>query len=228
MEGKGYALTFIIVIAIICGGVYVAVSALRSNTQPLVRVVRPTEAAAPGLASAMVTSTPRPDTPTPLPPTDTPQPPIAFPTRPGPTATSPGGIAGSPPTPTPTVSLETPTPHVTYPFVQDGPVTGDYSQGCRGGAYIFGEVRDAHGNPLAGVHILVADSWGNRLPAISKGGADQGKYDVPISTVENTWNVTVTDAQGVPLSPTVQVHHSGQYVPGKEPCWHRLNWRRTY
>lgn len=228
MESKGYALAFVMVMGIICLGMYVAVSALRANSQPLIRIARPTERTLSAVPDTLATPSPPPATPSPPPPTETPQPPIALPPQASPTATPASANQSPLPSPTATVPVATPTTYVSYAFVPNGPVKGDFTQGCTGGAYIFGFVRDANGNLLEGVRIQASDAWGNHLPAITKGGADLGKYDVPISHVANSWNVTVTDAQGSPLSPVVSVYHSGNYIPGQEPCWHRLNWRRTH
>ncbi len=227
MESKGYALAFILILAIICTGAYVAVSALRANnSRPLVQIERPTEA-----GNAQVTpaaATPVQPTATPPPPTVTPQPPITLPIQTA-TPTTEGAPVRQIATVTATVALPTPTAVPRFAFVQDGPVHGDFSHNCTAGAYILGYVRDANGTLLEGVQIQANDAWGNHLQSVSKGGTDLGKYDIPInSNVTDTWNVTIADNRGTPQSLTVVVQHSGQFVPDQQPCWHRLDWRRAY
>ncbi len=229
MESKGYALAFILILAIICTGTYVAVSALRANNnRPLVQIERPTGAANSPVALATETATPVQPTATPSPPTVTPQPPITLPIQSA-TPTAKSAPARQIATATATVSLPAPTAVPRFAFVQDGPVRGDFSHNCNAGAYILGYVRDANGTLLEGVQISATDLWGNHLEGISKGGTDLGKYDIPInSNVADTWNVTIIDNQGTPQSLTVAVQHSGQFVPDQQPCWHQLDWRRTY
>ncbi|NOZ07199.1 MAG: hypothetical protein GXP41_12765 [Chloroflexi bacterium] len=229
MESKGYALAFVLILAIICTGAYVAVSALRANnSRPLVQIERPTEATDSPVTLAVATATPVQPTATPLPPTVTPQPPITLPIQTA-TPTTEGKPVRRIATATATVALPTPTAVPRYAFVQDGPVRGDFSHNCTAGAYILGYVRDAKGTLLEGVQIQATDAWGNNLKALSKGGTDLGKYDIPInSNVADTWNVTITDNRGTPQSLTVAVQHSGQFVPDQQPCWHRLDWKRTY
>jgi len=212
VESKGYALAFILILAIICTGAYVAVSALRANnSRPLVQIERPTEA-----GNAQVTpaaATPVQPTATPPPPTVTPQPPITLPIQPA-TPTTEGAPVRQIATVTAPVALPTPTAVPRFAFVQDGPVHGDFSHNCTAGAYILGYVRDANGTLLEGVQIQANDAWGNHLQSVSKGGTDLGKYDIPInSNVTDTWNVTIADNRGTPQSLTVVVQHSGQFVP---------------
>jgi len=228
VESKGYAIAFLIVMVIICTGAYVAISALQANTsQPLVRIARPADTTNSSMATKVVSPTRQQATATVAPPTETPQPPITLPVQLTPTPVPGNRKPSVTSVPTATTVQSTATPVIRYPYVQDGPVSGDFSHACEG-AYIYGIIRDARGNPLEGVHIQASDAWGNHLEAVSKGGTDRGRYDIPInSNIQNTWNVAIINPSGNSISAVVPVHHAGHYVPGKEPCWHRLDWRRA-
>jgi hypothetical protein len=54
-----------------------------------------------------------------------------------------------------------------------------------------------------------------------------GWYDIPISAEPTTWYVQVVDAGNAPLSPSVSVVHTGNYVPGSEACWHQVDFTRS-
>ncbi len=132
-------------------------------------------------------------------------------------------------TPTPSPGDSAP-PDATIPagefvFVAAGPVAPAFDLGCSG-HYIFGEVRSAANELLAGVRIQAVDQWGNVYANASKGPPEQGQYDIPIGAQATTYQVTITDDGGVPLSASVTVTDTGQFVEGAEACWHRLDWAR--
>jgi len=91
------------------------------------------------------------------------------------------------------------------------------------GNYIVGQVLNRQGAPVAGVHIVLLDEWGNRADAVSKSGAsDYGNYDFPINSFANRYTLTVVDGAGNPISPPVVVEHL-QGAGGDSPC-HTVVW----
>ncbi|RME57224.1 MAG: carboxypeptidase regulatory-like domain-containing protein [Caldilineae bacterium] len=89
------------------------------------------------------------------------------------------------------------------------------------GSYIMGRVIDRNGAPVAGVHVVLFDQWGNRYDAVSKNGpADYGQFDFPIfSGTPQTLRLVVVDANGQPISPEIPVPHNMDEVSSK-PCHH--------
>ncbi len=91
------------------------------------------------------------------------------------------------------------------------------------GNYIMGQVQNANGAPVAGVHIALVDQWGNRALAVSKDGAnDFGLYDFPVNYFANRYTLTVVDDGGNPLSAPAVVDHL-QGDAGDAPC-HWVLW----
>ncbi len=91
------------------------------------------------------------------------------------------------------------------------------------GNYIFGQVLNRQGAPVAGVHIVMIDEWGNRSDAVSKNGeADYGNYDFMIHPFANHYTLTVLDPAGNIASPAVVVEHL-QGAGGDAPC-HTVVW----
>ena len=91
------------------------------------------------------------------------------------------------------------------------------------GNYIVGQVLNRAGAPVAGVHIVMVDEWGNRADAISKSGeADFGGYDLLINPFANRYTLTVVDEAGNIASPPVLVEHF-QGAAGEAPC-HTVVW----
>lgn len=231
MESKYHAIAFLVVLAIVCLGAYVAVDAILSGGRtPLISLATPTPTrltipgsdqtmGAPG--SSMATDTPvippTPAVPTATPvlptPTSVPATPIPVPVATTPTPTE----ASSEPTSTPAP----PTPPGGHQYMPDGPVRSECG---RFSALIYGRVRDAHDENLEGVRVRVSDQWGNVAEAISKGGNETGYYDVVRGMETVTWEVVVVDGAGNPLSPVVTI----EPVQGADSCWYQLNWRRTY
>ena len=91
------------------------------------------------------------------------------------------------------------------------------------GNYILGQVLNRQGAPVAGVHIVMVDEWGNRSDTASKDGeADFGSYDFPIHSFANHYTLTVVDPAGNIASPSVTVEHL-QGAAGDAPC-HTVVW----
>ena len=91
------------------------------------------------------------------------------------------------------------------------------------GQYIIGQVLNRQGAPVAGVHIVMVDEWGNRADAVSKDGeADFGSYDFAIHSFANHYTLTVVDPAGNIASPAVVVEHL-QGAAGDAPC-HTVVW----
>ena len=236
--GRGTAIAFLLVMLIICAGVYWVAQSVRTAgvwgigsaevITPTPHIapptftpfsVRPTPSptSSPTLQSALLTPTAQPPivaaiptfAPTALPPT--PLPPLVpvFFNTPTPRPTAP-----PPPTATPT-----------FPF-QVALQTPDFERGCAG-YYIYGYVYDRNGNPLPGVRVHVFDIYGNDIPPVVTKTEPPGWYDVVISNQRDTWIVEVVDEAGRQLSPRVQVLNTGNFVEGQEACWHRVDFRQS-
>jgi len=104
-----------------------------------------------------------------------------------------------------------------------GPVKPAPEKGCAVGS-IFGYVRNNKGAPLAGVRIKVFNPWGYQAVTISKGGPDQGYYDIILSTAPAIWYVVIIDEAGKEISPRVTVEHKA----GSPACHYQVDWKRTY
>jgi len=135
------------------------------------------------------------------------------------------------PTPQPTATA-TAVPEVKQP-VQPGQGSGYYAPvaviddaSCPGN-YILGQVQNTDGAPVAGVHLIFVDQWGNRGEAVSKNsGADYGNYDFPIGVdTAREIRAMVVDEAGNPLSPTVVIEHR-QGADADAPC-HHVIWRQN-
>ena len=229
MESKYQAVAFLVVLAIVCLGAYLAVDAILSGGRtPLISLATPTPTrltipegdqtvVAPDSIptnTPVVPPTPAVPTATPVLPTSTPVPATPTPAvaaTPTPTETPSG------PTPTPAP----PTPPGGYQYMPDEPVRSECG---RASALIYGWVRDAQGENLEGVRVRVSDQWGNVAEAISKGGDETGYYDIVRGMETVTWWVVVVDGAGNPLSPVVTI----EPVEGATSCWYQLDWRRTY
>ena len=91
------------------------------------------------------------------------------------------------------------------------------------GNYIMGQVLNGAGAPVAGVHVVMVDEWGNRSDAVSKSGeGDFGSYDFAIHSFANHYTLTVLDSAGNIASPEVTVEHL-QGAAGDAPC-HTVVW----
>jgi len=224
MESRYHALAFLVVLAIVCLGAYLAVNAiLAGGRTPLISLATPTPTrlvprgdqtmVAPGSSiptdTPVVPPTPAVPTATPVPPTPTPAPPTLTPV-----------VVAATSTPTAAPGGPTSTPPGGYLYTPAGPMRSECG---RPSALIYGWVRDAHDAKLAGVRVRVADQWGNVAEAISKGGNETGYYDVVRGMEMVIWEVMVVDEAGNPLSPVVTI----EPVQGAAGCWYQLDWQRT-
>jgi len=77
------------------------------------------------------------------------------------------------------------------------------------GQYLMGRVINGEGGPVAGIHLILRDEWGNQASAISKSGAnDYGMFDFPIpSGTPHLLYLTVVDDGGNPVSATITIPH---------------------
>ena len=129
-----------------------------------------------------------------------------------------GGTAGTTAVP---VAVTPSGPSGPFRFGLAEPVTHHTS--CPG-QYIVGQVFDAAGAPVAGVHVVSVDQWGNRADAFSKDGAtDYGSYDFPLNSFANRYTLTVVDQADTPISEPVVVDHL-QGDSSDAPC-HAVTWR---
>jgi hypothetical protein len=230
MESKYQAIAFLVVLAIVCLGAYLAVDAILSGGRtPLISLATPTPTrltipegdqtvvAPDSIPTDTPVAPPTPAVPTATPILPTPTPVPATPT-PIPVATTPT-LTETPSGPTPTPAP--PTPPGGYQYMPDGPV---HSECGRLSSLIYGWVRDAQGEKLEGVRIRISDQWGNVAEAISKGGNEAGYYDMVRGMETVTWWVVVVDGAGNPHSPVVTI----EPVEGAGGCWYQLDWQRTY
>jgi hypothetical protein len=233
---KGYAFGFLIVLLVVVLGLYVALTGFMSSREAL-----RTESASLPTSSGLEQATNTPTRPAPTPTATI----LVIPTPvPGITATltavMPTEVIESPPptepppppterpparptdTATPLVSPPTPVPPApSYQFRLAGPPTADpnYPICC----YIRGTVRDAAGNGLEGIQVQAYNEWNTLPPAVTKGGAEAGVYDIPIGRDVVTWYVIVLDGAGNQISSQVQI----QYDPDAASAY-RVDWRRSY
>lgn len=129
---------------------------------------------------------------------------------------------GTTPTPTNTPATETPTPVPSAtPTSEAAPtqpppqnrglyqLANIYHDNNCPGRYVMGRVINWNGGPVAGVNIRLEDGWGNVYFATSKGNAnDYGLFDFPLySDSPQDLRVTVLDAGGNPISPTIIIPH---------------------
>ena len=230
---KGYALGFLIVLLVIVLGLYVAITGFMSNRE----VHRTQSAAAASTQAAQPSRTPTRPIPT---PTDTaiviPSPVTgitatmtamvtavvteeAAPTEP-PTS-PPTDVPPAQPTDTPPAVVQPPTPAPTYQFRLAGPPAADpnYQLCC----YVYGTVKDAAGNGLEGVQVQASNEWTTLPPALTKGGGEIGKYDIPIGRELVNWYIMIVDQAGNQISSQVQIQWNPDEANG-----FRIDWQRTY
>jgi hypothetical protein len=225
MQSKYQAIAFLVVLAIVCLGAYLAVDAILSGGRtPLISLATPTPTRLTipeGDQTMVVPGSIPTDTPV-VPPT--PAVPTATPVLPTPTplpATPTPVSVATTPTLTETPSGPTPTPPGGYQYMPDGLVRSECG---RLSNLIYGLVRDAHDEKLEGVRVKISDQWGNVAEAISKGGNEAGYYDMVRGMETVTWWVVVVDGGGNSLSPVVTI----EPIEGAGGCWYQLDWQRTY
>jgi hypothetical protein len=235
---RGYAFGFLIVLLVVLLGLYVAFTSFTSSREAL--RAQPVSASVTGVAQATRLSTgPSPTAiaaltliPTaasePVSPTATVSVSVPEPSLPPTEQAAPATLAPTEPpllqpsdTPIPPSQPPTPIPVSSYPFRLAGPPAAvpDHPACC----YILGTIRDAAGNSLEGIQVQAANAWNPPLVTVSKGGADQGNYDIPIGLDVVTWDIFLVDAGGNQISTKAQI----QFDPKVANAF-RVNWQRTY
>lgn len=232
---RGYAFGFLIVLLVVALGLYVAFTSFISSRDAL----RSQSAVSASTRVVQATSTPiRPSStptetliviPTPVPGITATltamvttavieSPPATEPPPPSPTAPAPARPTDRP---TAIVQPPTPVPVPAYQFRLAGPpgADPDYQLCC----YIYGTIRDAAGNGIEGVQVQASNEWNTLPPAVSKGGGEAGRYDIPISRDVVTWYIMVIDATGNQISTQVQIQFDPNAGGG-----HRVDWQRAY
>lgn len=136
--------------------------------------------------------------------------------RPTPTATNTPAPTRRPATPVPRNS---PTP--TWQYTPDGPITFESNAGL---TRILGVVHDAAGNPVDGVLVQCCTNqcWTSK----PSGSCGPGCYDFSLGDWSRNckWLVTIVDAEGNPLSPTVLVETTSEGWMSIAT----LNWRKHW
>jgi hypothetical protein len=234
---RGYAVGFLVVLLVVILGLYVAFTGFMLSREAT-QSPQPEETAGP-VAQASDTpaapaASPTPTIfllPTPVPgitatltavalPSVTEPAPETEATEPPPTPTEPP--AGEPPTDTPSpVQPPTPVPMPAFQFLLAGPVHADPDDPIC--CYIRGTVKDAAGNGIEGVRVKAFNEWDSKPPALSKGGAELGEYNIPIGRDLITWYIIIVDGDGNQISSQVQV----QFDPAVANAY-RVDWQRTY
>lgn len=232
---KGYAIGFLIVLLVVVLGLYVAITGFISSRE----AQRAQAAAAASTQAALPSSTPTrvvptatetaviiPSPVTGLTATMTAMAPAGATDPAAPTEPPPPLPTEAPPvrpsdTPAPVVQPPTPVPAPAYQFRLAGPPSPDpnYQICC----YVYGTVKDAAGNGLEGVLVQAFNEWSTFPPALTKGGGESGKYDIPIGREQVTWYVMIVDQAGTQISPQVQLQWNPDEANG-----FRIDWQRTY
>lgn len=109
-------------------------------------------------------------------------------------------------------------------YVVDGSPTVDTSDTCKG-HYITGRILNEEGAPVAGIFVRAVDQWGNRFEAKSK-GEPTGVYDMPINSIQTTYNVYVVGLDGEPASPVLSIPHNESLASSSRAC-HVVDWQRV-
>ena len=234
---RGYAFGFFLILLVVVLGMYVAITGFMSS-RDTAQTQAPDDSAGP-VAQASDTAAPPAPSPSPtifllptpepgitatltavaVPPVTEPAPPAESTEPPLPTPTEPPAEL---PTDTPApIQPPTPAPQPAYQFRLAGPAFPDpnFPNCC----YIFGTVRNAAGNGLEGVRVQASNEWNSLPPAVTKSGAEAGKYDITIGNDPVTWYLTVVDANGNQISTQVQVQFDPAVANG-----YRVDWQRTY
>jgi penicillin-binding protein 1C len=93
------------------------------------------------------------------------------------------------------------------------------------GNYVMGRVLNEAGAPVGGITVQMIDQWGNRVTAVSKGGADAGLFDLPIYAGQRLeLSLTVLGSGGAPASPTIMLRYPPDSSDAR--CYHVV-WRGT-
>ena len=232
---KGYAVGFFIVLLVVVLGLYVAITgfvssreaqraqaAAAASTQAALPSTTPTRVVPTATETAVVIPSPVTGltvTMTAMAPTAATDP--EAPTEPPPLPPTEAPAAQPSETPVPVVQPPTPGPAPAYQFRLAGPPSPDpnYQICC----YVYGTVKDAAGNGLEGVLVQAFNEWSTFPPAMTKGGIEIGKYDIPIGREQVTWYVMIVDQAGNQISPQVQLQWNPEEANG-----FRIDWQRTH
>lgn len=205
MQDRTYAIAFLLVLAIICLGAYVAATTLLFGPRlPAISLGTPTP---PTPLKLTITPT------LPVFPTPTSFPSLVTPAAPTPTPLPPA-------TPTPSVSpTPTPEPSPTGPTATPVPPTpvGGFlyrlrsieGPNCQSGAYIRGRVYDAQGNGEPGVRVHLYNPWGYNEIRETKAGVDAGNYDFVMGQQSALFRIEIVNSIGQAISPTWDIDYKG-------------------
>lgn len=232
MQGRAYALAFLIVILMGCGGAYLGVRAILDSVQA--PVASPEWTPLPPLSTPEVFTPIAPPTASPtLHPTET-RPNVTTPAIPTATPITPFPTLGASPQVTPGETATIITGTVTIPtatvvdesgFAILGQVINTPAGGDCPSDSVRGRVYDRQGNPLPGVRLWLLDEYGNESFAVSKGEqVDLGKYDIPIFGVPRKFYLVVLDSSGHPDSQRVEIIH--KRPPYENFSCHFVDWQR--
>jgi len=232
---KGYAFGFLLVLLVLVLGFYVALTSFRASREALLAepastpkaqiskaTLQPATVGATAPAGLAVLATPIAGITATL--TAVAQPrttatPAGTPPKPGKTPAAKKGKGTATPTPVP--ASPTPIPIASYEFRLASPPGGDPNwPGC---CYLIGTVRDAAGNSLEGVRVQVYNQWNPPVVAVTKGGNDLGKYDIPIGPDRVTWSMVLVNEAGDPISTRTDF----LFDPAVANAF-RVDWRRTH
>jgi len=217
MQDRTYAIAFLLILAIICLGAYVAATTvLFSPRAPAISLGTPTP---PGPLEVTATPTlppfPTPTSPpslvTPVAPTPTPLPPATPTPSPSPTPSA----EPSPTGPTPTPAPPTPVGGFLYQVL-----SGEKTECGQVVPYIRGTVYDAQGNKQAGVRVHLYDDWGHDEMTETKGAViDLGEYNFVMGHDSGLYRLEIVDSAGGPLSLPYGVDY-------KAGCTVYVDWQR--
>lgn len=216
MQDRTYAIAFLLILAIICLGAYVAVTTvLFSPRAPTISLRTPTPP-----ATLEVTATPT----LPLFPTPTSPPSLVTPVAPTPTPPPPAIPTPSPsPTPAPEPSPTGPTPTPALPTPVGGflyRLRSIEGPNCQRGAYIRGRVYDAQGNGEPGVRVHLFNPWGYSRIKETKGDPERGEYDFVLGGDSALFHIEIVNSAGQAISPTWDIDYEGG-------CTTFLDWQRA-
>jgi hypothetical protein len=71
--------------------------------------------------------------------------------------------------------------------------------------------------------VVAFNEWIALDPAVTKGGAEAGQYDIPIGYDVVTWDLILVDAEGNQISTKVAI----PFDPAVANAY-RVDWQRTY
>ena len=206
MQDRTYAIAFLLVLAIICLGAYVAISTvLFSPRVPTISLGTPTPPSLPQMTPSPTPPVfPTPTSPpflvTPVAPTPTPLPPAT----PTPSASPTPTPEPSPTGPTPTSAPPTPVGGFLYQVLRvEGPYGGE-------GLYIRGTAYDVEGKPEPGVRVHGYTDADDLDIAISKSSpSDIGQYNFPVGATPGRYHLVIVNEMGQPISPICDVEYQG-------------------